>query len=163
MIHHLSIPAQDPGRVAGVFAELFGGVSIPFPPIAGAYLAVAMDAHGTGVEVYPADGVLKPGGPMGADYARTDRPAPFGAVHFALSIGRGIDEIERIARREGWDCHTCDRGGDFHVVELWIENRFMVELLPPAFAAEYLAFTRRFTRGADPVALMASHERPVPA
>jgi len=163
MIHHLSIPAQDPRRVAAVFAELFGGVSIPFPPIPGGYLAVAMDSHGTGVEVYPAETALKPGGPMGAGLGRTDRPAQYGAVHFALSIDREIDEIERIARREGWDCHVCDRGGDFGVVEFWIENRFMVELLPPAFAVRYLAYTGRFAKGADPVALMASHERPVPA
>ncbi len=159
MIHHLSISAQDPARVAGVFAELFGGTSISFPPIPGGYLAVAMDAHGTGVEVYPQGGMLQPGGPMGASYATGGQAEPYGGVHFALSIDRGIDAIEAIARREGWACHTCDRGGDFHVVELWIENRFMVELLPPAFAAEYLAFTRRFRKGADAAALMAGHER----
>ena len=163
MIHHLSIPAQDPARVAGVLAELFGGASIAFPPVPGAFMAVAMDSHGTAVEVYPADAALSPGGPVGASLGRTNRPVPFGAVHFALSIDREIAEIERIAAREGWACHTCDRGGDFGVVELWIENRFMVELLPPAFAAQYLAFARRFMRGADTAALMAGHERAVMA
>ncbi|MEO6340515.1 MAG: hypothetical protein ABIO39_10785, partial [Caulobacteraceae bacterium] len=75
---------------------------------------------------------------------------------------RGIDEIEQIARREGWDCYVCDRT-DFNVLELWIENRFMVELLPPAFAASYLAFTGRFAKGENAAELMASHQRPVPA
>ena len=163
MIHHLSIPAYDPRRVAGIFAELFGGVSIPFPPFPGAFLAVAMDTHGTGVEVYPADAALKPGGPMGPSVVRTGQPAQHGAVHFALSVDCGIDDIQRIAAREGWDCHVCDRGGDFGVVELWIENRFMVELLPPAFAAAYLAYTGRFGKARDPAALMASHKSRVPA
>jgi hypothetical protein len=28
------------------------------------------------------------------------------------------------------------------VIEVWVENRTMVEVLPPEFAREYLAFTR---------------------
>ena len=100
---------------------------------------------------------------MGPSVVRTGQPAQHGAVHFALSVDCGIDDIQRIAAREGWDCHVCDRGGDFGVVELWIENRFMVELLPPAFAAAYLAYTGRFGKARDPAALMASHKSRVPA
>jgi hypothetical protein len=29
------------------------------------------------------------------------------------------------------------------VIEVWVENETMVEILPPAYAAEYLAFTNR--------------------
>jgi hypothetical protein len=29
------------------------------------------------------------------------------------------------------------------VIEVWVENQTMVEILPPAYAAEYLAFTNR--------------------
>ena len=46
-----------------------------------------------------------------------------------------------IAQREGWHCFRCNRG-PFHVMEVWIENESMVEILPPEFAREYLAFTR---------------------
>jgi hypothetical protein len=28
------------------------------------------------------------------------------------------------------------------VIEVWVENETMVEILPPDYAAEYLAFTR---------------------
>jgi hypothetical protein len=28
------------------------------------------------------------------------------------------------------------------VIEVWVENHTMVEILPPEFAREYLAFTR---------------------
>ena len=46
-----------------------------------------------------------------------------------------------IAQRAGWHCFDCNRG-PFHVIEVWVENETMVEILPPAYAAEYLAFTR---------------------
>ena len=46
--------------------------------------------------------------------------------------------VEAIARREGWKCFRCNRG-PFHVIEVWLENQLMVEILPPEFAAEYLA------------------------
>ena len=35
-----------------------------------------------------------------------------------------------------------DARGPFHVIEVWVENDTMVEVLPPDFAAEYLAWTR---------------------
>ena len=51
------------------------------------------------------------------------------------------DAVEAIARREGWQCFRCNRG-PFHVIEVWVENESMVEILPPEFARDYLAFTR---------------------
>lgn len=156
MIHHLSIAAADPQRVAGVFAELFGGPCIPFPPNPGAFMAIAGDRHGTAIEVYPADTQLTPAGPGGTGFVRTGQAAGLGAVHFALSVDRSLAEIEAVAAREGWDCFVCSRGGDFDVVEFWVENRLMVELLPPDFAATYLAFTSRASAG-DPAAIMAGH------
>jgi len=50
-------------------------------------------------------------------------------------------KVEEIAKRAGWQCFVCNRG-PFHVIEVWVENETMVEILPPEFAAEYLAFTR---------------------
>ena len=34
----------------------------------------------------------------------------------------------------------CDRGGVFDLVELWVDNRTLVEVLPPEGTARYLAF-----------------------
>jgi hypothetical protein len=157
MIHHLSIGANDPQRVAGVLAELLGGMVIPFPPNPGAYMAIANDSHGTAVEVYPADTRLTPGGAQGGDFVRGGEAPAYGPVHFALSIPGSLAQVEAMARREGWTCNVCSRGGDFDVIEVWLENRFMVELLPPDFAARYLSFTGRFSGAKDAGALMASH------
>ena len=53
MIHHVSIPAQEPRHVAEVLAELMGGKCFPFGPLDGAFMAASGDAHGTMIEVYP--------------------------------------------------------------------------------------------------------------
>jgi len=140
MIHHLSIAARDPEHVAGVLAELMGGVAVPFPPNPGSFFALQRDEHGSGVEVHPAGTELRPGGGNGAGFAKRDAQG-FGPTHFALSVGTPADAVEAIARREGWHCHRCDRG-PFHVIEVWLENESMVEVLPPEYAAEYLAFAR---------------------
>jgi hypothetical protein len=55
------------------------------------------------------------------------------------------DEIERIGAREGWRTKLFGRGRPgqepfFHVVEFWIENRLMVEVVTPAMAKDYEEF-----------------------
>jgi catechol 2,3-dioxygenase-like lactoylglutathione lyase family enzyme len=140
MIHHLSIAARDPKRAAEVLAELMGGTAVPFPPNPGSFFALQLDDHGSGVEVYPAGTALEPNGSDGGSFV--SRPAGrYGATHFALSVATDADAVEQIAGRAGWQCFRCNRG-PFHVIEVWVENETMVEILPPEFAREYLAFTR---------------------
>jgi hypothetical protein len=141
MIHHLSIAARDPKYAAGVLAEIMGGQSVPFPPNPGSFFALQLDDHGSGVEVYPAGTELQPAGAEGGSFVKQPREGRgFGATHFALSVATDAETVERIAKGAGWHCVTCNRG-PFHVIEVWVENDTMVEVLPPEFAAEYLAFT----------------------
>ena len=143
MIHHLSIAACNPEHAANVLAECMDGITIPFPPNPGSYFALALDEHGTGVEVYPAGTEMQPNGIDGSSFIKNPPAANgYGATHFALSVALEADQIEAIARREGWKCYRCSRGGFFDVMELWIENAVLVELLPPSFAAQYKAFAR---------------------
>jgi hypothetical protein len=157
MIHHISIAAREPRRVAGALAELLGGFVIPFPPHPGSFLAVGRDGNGTGVEVHPEDVVLEPGDPRGARFGHAAPRTPYSPVHMALSVECDEAAVRAIAAREGWTCQHCDRGGDFDLLELWLENRFLVEVLTPAMAARYLAFANRVGGAKDPDALMASH------
>jgi hypothetical protein len=46
-------------------------------------------------------------------------------------------EIARITDREWWLCRTCSRGGHFRVVEIWVENRTLIEVLTPEMQLEY--------------------------
>lgn len=157
MIHHISIAANDPHRVAQVLGELMGGFALPFPPNPGSFLAVARDGHGTGVEVHPHDLVIDPGSDHGPAFARAAPASAYSAVHVALSVELGLAEVQAIAAREGWLCRVCSRGGDFDVLELWLEDRFLVEVMPPEFTAAYLAFANHIVAAADPSRLMASH------
>jgi hypothetical protein len=140
MIHHLSIAARDPKHAAGVLAELMGGSAVPFPPNPGSFFALQLDEHGSGVEVYPAGTQLEPGGATGGSFVKKDTRG-FGSTHFALSVATDSASVQSIAQRAGWHCFDCNRG-PFHVIEVWVENETMVEILPPEYAREYLAFTR---------------------
>ncbi len=44
--------------------------------------------------------------------------------------------------REGWRVLTCNRGeGLFQLIELWIEDRFMLEVMTPEQTARYVEIT----------------------
>jgi len=140
VIHHLSIAAQDPKHAAEVLAELMGGTAVPFPPNPGSFFALQLDEHGSGVEVYPAGTELQPGGSTGGSFVRKDA-REYGSTHFALSVATDATAVKAITQRAGWQCFDCNRG-PFHVIEVWVENNTMVEILPPEYAQEYLTFTR---------------------
>jgi len=139
MIHHISIPAENPRRVAEVLAELWGGRSLPFAPLPGSYIVIVDDGRGSAIEVTPLGMELAPG--VGDEQAQplvNDNASPFTATHAALSVPAREEHIKEVAAREGWRAVTCDRGGAFEVVEFWIENRLLVEMLPPAMQRRYL-------------------------
>jgi hypothetical protein len=161
MIHHLSIAARDPKHVAGVLAEFMGGKAVPFPPNPGSYFALQLDEHGSGVEVYPAGTELHPGDDNGGTFVKKPEARGYGPTHFALSVTTDAGTVEALAAREGWKCFRCNRG-PFHVIEVWVENESMVEILPPEYAAEYLAFTRpdNITTAMAAAAPAASRVRP---
>lgn len=139
MIHHISLPVQDPIHVAQVLAEIWHGQVLPFPPHPGSYIVIAGDDYGSLIELYPLGSEIVPGTGEGqASFVQHSIPSGFYAVHAAISVPASLEEIERIAEREGWRVLPCNRDGLFDVVEFWVENRLMLELLPPTIAPIYL-------------------------
>lgn len=138
MPHHISIAVDRPLHVAEVLAQVCHGQSLPFPPHPGSYIMLADDEYGTAIELYPAGTELIPGVEEGA-FSHNSLPSPFTAVHAAISVPMSREEIEDIGAREGWLVRQCDRGS-FHVIEFWVENKLMLEFLPPNLALEYLTF-----------------------
>ena len=142
MLFHLSIDADDPARVAAVLAQLLGGEALPFAPVSGSWLASAGDERGTMIEVYPRGTILhEVGGDNDAEgyvdeFARWVRGS---STHFAIGTALTLGQVFAIAIREGWSAKYRRRGGTFGVVELWIENERMVEVLTADMQAEYLA------------------------
>ena len=141
MIHHISISARDPRRVARVIAELWQTQALSFPPLPGAFIVIAGDGHGTAIEVSPLGTELTPGeGDEQVQARLNEAPSPFTATHAALSVPVSEARIKEIAAREGWRAETFDRGPAFRLVEFWVENRLLIELLPPDMAQRYLDF-----------------------
>jgi hypothetical protein len=140
MIHHFSFAARDPKHVAEVIAVILGGEAQPFPPVAvGSWMAMSGDAYGTGIEVYPLGAELAPAeGDADSIAITNDSPTFYVATHAAVGTALSEVEVHAIAAREGWISKYRKRGGRFGVIEFWIENRFMIEVLTAEMQAEYL-------------------------
>lgn len=140
MLHHISIAVNNPRHVATVMAEILQGQVAPFPFNLDSYVAMAGDELGTMIEFYPLGSQLVPGVHEGqAGFRLVPQTIQYVSFHAALSVPISLEEIERIAGREGWRVFPCSRDGLFDVIELWIENWLMIELLTPAIAPKYLA------------------------
>lgn len=143
MIIHASIPADEPERVARVIAELWKGEAVPFPPIERSWMAFAHDGRGTEIEVAPRDIAFVPG-PEEIGYAPQPATPKHCAVHLLITSVLSAEDIIAIGQREGWAARRCRRGGPgamgFDLVELWLENAFMIEVAYAESKSQYLAF-----------------------
>src|SRR5262245_53893698 len=143
MIHHVSIPARDPERVASVLAELLGGYHGPFiGPFPGAWTVYAEDGFGTGIEVYPERMTLVPGAGDEMSGALDGEPQATSAFHALISVKCDRATIERIGAREGWRTRHFWRGPGtvrlFELYEMWIENRILLELVTEDMLPAYV-------------------------
>jgi hypothetical protein len=139
MIHHMSIDARDPLRVAGVLAEIWKGKVYKFL-IPGSYLVMPFDNYGSHIVVFKSGDIWVPG--ADADAAKVSQTAPtdFVSAHVAISVPIDHQQIEQIGQREGWRVLTRRQGDGipFSAVEFWVENRFLFEFFSPEFAPQYL-------------------------
>lgn len=87
MIHHISIPAENPFRVAQVLCEIWNGQLAPFTAYADSYVVFALDDWGTLIEVYPLGTELLPGlGEQQVCFATNPRSPAYTATHAAISV-----------------------------------------------------------------------------
>jgi len=89
--------------------------------------------------------------PEHVSFQSNPNPSPYNEVHLNIATALSADEVSAVAAREGWIARVCDRGGAFKVIEFWLENKFMLELMTdeeleryrrtvtPAFWREQLA------------------------
>ncbi|HEX4950319.1 MAG TPA: hypothetical protein VFZ34_26880 [Blastocatellia bacterium] len=138
MIHHISLDAKNPKHVATVLAEIIGGQVVPAPPNfrPDSWFVLTGDEHGTLVEVLPLGTEICPDN--GEAGFRAGAGAPYVATHAYISVKTSVDTLLQIGEREGWLARVCDRG-PFDLVEVWFENRQMIEFAPPEMSAKYLA------------------------
>jgi hypothetical protein len=107
MIAHFSLPARDPKGVAELFARLISGVAMPFPVVPGAWVAIARDGSGCGVEVLPEASAHHPGtGPSTSMAAQGPQVMPWevqirqdGSAQSASGVGKGCEfHVLRLGR-----------------------------------------------------------------
>ncbi|BBK39794.1 hypothetical protein STAQ_48720 [Allostella sp. ATCC 35155] len=137
MLIHASLPAREPGPAAAAIARMWNGTAMPFPPVPGAWIVFAGDERGTQLEIYPAEVALVPG-PAEVAGAAADASAATG-VHIAIAVPHEAETIIAMAAGLGWTARVCNRGGLFDVVEVWVDDRFMIEALTPAMQRDYVA------------------------
>ncbi len=147
MIHHFSMPAFAPAHVAKVLAELIGGHAYRFPgPLPGAAMVVSGDRHGTMIEIYPDQVVMAPGEGEAPVAYRTEGPTqPHAGFHALLSVPHDRAAIERIGQAAGWRTRFFSRAAPglppvFHVIEVWVENRFLLEVVPADLIDVYQSY-----------------------
>jgi len=152
MINHISIAVNDPKKVANVMAEIWDGVVYPFPPAPDSFIVLANDGKGTGVEITPSGTVIVPGEDLPAEvdlngvaeeyqakFIKSYVVPRYVATHLNINTKKNIDEIRAIANREGWRVLVADRGeGLFQLIEFWVENTFMLEVMTPEQTARYI-------------------------
>ena len=155
MINHISIGVNDPENVAKVLAQFWDGIVLPFPPAPDSFMVLANDGKGTGVEITPINTIIVPGEGLPpeddvtapteayeARFVRSDFVPRYVPTHLNINTKLSIDEIKAIANREGWRTLVANRGeGLFQLVEVWVENRFMLEVMTPEQTERYIEIT----------------------
>jgi len=132
---HASISAKDPERVAAFLATLLGGTALPFPPFPDSWIAFAGQDDGTAIEVYPTTHRLTIGPEaIACDVGARDNRPSFAHVAIASALDR--EEVLDLGAAEGWVTRVCNRG-PFECVEVWLEDRLLVEVLDPEMQQDY--------------------------
>ncbi|MCH9815688.1 MAG: SRPBCC domain-containing protein [Actinomycetia bacterium] len=142
MLHHVSFTAKNPKRVAEVIATLINGRVSRFGPWDGGFIAWAPDQAGTAIEIYPHGTEMVPGDGNGqARFQRNLFAAKATATHAALSVDLTAEQVFGIVQAQGWQATVQDRGG-FNIIEAWIEDTVMLEIMTPAMVRQYLAVVK---------------------
>lgn len=134
-MNRISISVGNPLRVAIALAEIWGGYCLPLYPLPNSYAVLASIEYGATVEIYPTD----------TEFCVTASEAAlefFNTMLFAqplktcgaIAVATTHDDIERVAARERWRTRSY-RFGLFEIVEVWVENQFVLALLPKGKAS----------------------------
>jgi len=137
ILFHVSIPADEPERVARSVGEICTGTVLAFAPVQGAYMVWLGDERRTIIEFNPRGHEHVPStGQFGIRL--NPAPSAHSESHVAIGTSVAADDVLAIGRREGWFVQRSDRGGVFEVVEVWLENKFLLEVLTEEEQRRYM-------------------------
>ncbi|MDJ0618538.1 MAG: hypothetical protein QNJ63_17635 [Calothrix sp. MO_192.B10] len=141
MLHHISIAVDAPLHVAKVIAEIWHGRVVPFAICPGSYIVLKGDDYGTAIELLPS-GIEMRLKQKKVVYEYNHHHSQFASTQVTISVPISQYEVEQIAMREGWRISVGDRG-QFQVIEFWLENKFLLELMTPIMSEQYLKFIKQ--------------------
>jgi hypothetical protein len=138
MILHASVTATDPRKTAQTIAALLGGPAIPFGPGVGTWTAAAPDPVGNIVEVLKRGSEFhrRPGGHV---ETRLGPPALHSGFHLLIETELSEAEVLELAAAQGFAAHRSSNGL-FELIELWIDDCLLIEVVTPELARAYRHF-----------------------
>jgi len=131
---------MDCATVARVLAEMIGGGALRFPPGGPDAWNCWSRANDFQIVVTPC-GQMMVEGPHEQIWVGREAPRDGARAyesHFAIAVDRSAVEIVELSLAAGWHARVCNRGKLFDVVEVWVENAYLVEFLDPAQMADYV-------------------------
>ena len=143
-IHHFTVPAYEPNRVACLLAELLGARVVPMPHPHGSLLVYAGDSDGSAIEVWPA---ATRGAVGGRELEMSHLPLPQDWPHHAYVTTDtcSTDDVLAAFAREGWKAERVFNGppnAGFGLVRGWIENQTPIEIGGREMREQYERFFR---------------------
>ena len=141
MINHVSFNAHDPAGVAAALGEILGGVPIasPSPPFEhGSMFLCFFDDDGSMFEISPFGTAYRRGAEEATSFESEPAMTETAGCHINITSPVPLEEIEAICARVGWPCGLVDNG-PFKVFNIWVEGRYLIEVMAPSMLADYLA------------------------
>jgi hypothetical protein len=149
MIQHVSLPVNHPKSAAAALAQILHGEAMPFPVVPGAWIVWSEDET-TELELVPRGlGYKRAAAGKEPEAVRTVVDAVPTGWHVAIGTTRAAADVVRLAHAAGWPAQICDRAGFFELVEVWIDDACLVEVLDPPMLQRYrAAFSARSWKAA---------------
>ena len=136
MLHHVSFSVREPDRAAALVAELTCGrvVAAPSPPFPVETRFVLLgDAAGGMIELLPWGTIHSP---VENGLPNDHEMRPFSASHVLVSSPHSAETLVSVAQHQQLRATLID-AGLFKFVKVWIEDSFLLELLPAETASAY--------------------------
>ena len=149
MIYHAAVPANDPKSAAEALARIMGGEAMPFLVVPNSWIAWSGDGV-TELEIVPRGrGFARADGGKEPSWVPGHEGLTASGWHVAIGTDLAAEDVVRIAREAGWPAQICDRAGFFDIVEVWVDDCGLVEVLDPNMQKRYRdAFSRNTWKAA---------------
>lgn len=134
MILHASVVADEPKTTAETLARLFGGIALPVGPGEGTWSAIGPDPIGNTISVLARGSEFHRAGEHVE--TRVGAPVRHSAFHMLIDTALSEGEVLALARERGCNALRAKHGA-FDVIEFWIDDCLLIEVVTPQLGQAY--------------------------